>query len=196
MSVQKLPSSRPVLRRLAAVVAAGFVTAIGAGSAADVQAATCGLNSARTAFDVQGLKSELMVTALSCNQQERYNGFVARFRADLLDQEAVLNRYFKTAYGRSAQKEHDDYITQLANVQSDKGLTAGTAFCDQRMAMFDEVAMLNGAADLSGYVEAKDIVQPASYETCAAPEIPSRSVRVRRINSVGHRASGHRSSRA
>lgn len=177
-------------RPLAAGLAATFLAAIGAGSVADLHAATCGLNSARTAFDVQGLKSELMVTALSCNQQDRYNAFVAKFRPDLLSQEEALNRYFKTAYGRSAQKEHDDYITQLANVQSDRGLKAGTAFCDQRLAMFDEVAILSDAADLSGYAEAKDIVQPASYETCAAPEIPARSMRVRRINSVGHR-SGH-----
>ena len=133
-------------------------------------AAGCGESPAHEAFDVQGLKSELMVTALSCSAQDRYNTFVSKFRDKLLTEEDRLNRYFRTTYGRSAQKEHDDYITQLANVQSEGGLQAGTIFCKQRMAMFDEIAYLESSEDLARYAEAKDIVQPASYETCDAGE--------------------------
>jgi hypothetical protein len=153
-------------------------------------AGQCGMSSARQAFDVQGLKSELMVTALSCNAQERYNAFVAKFRPDLSAEETALNGYFRTTYGRGAQKAHDDYITQLANVQSEKGLKAGTAFCQQRVSMFDEVAVLDNATDLGSYAEAKDIVQPASYETCAAPAAESHPARVRRIRAVGHAHKG------
>src|SRR6202035_1355051 len=40
-----------------------------------------------TAFDVAGLKSKLMVTALTCNQQDRYNDFVQRFRSELVAHE-------------------------------------------------------------------------------------------------------------
>ncbi|GAN62751.1 hypothetical protein [Acetobacter indonesiensis] len=132
-------------------------------------AAPCGHSSAHEAFAVQALKSELMVTALSCSAQDRYNAFVAKFRSNLLSEEQTLNSYFRTTYGRSAQREHDDYITQLANVQSEKGLSAGTIFCQQRMAMFDEVNALETSEDLSNYTEAKDVTQPASFETCAAP---------------------------
>jgi hypothetical protein len=149
-------------------------------------AGQCGISSARQAFDVQGLKSELMVTALSCNMQDRYNAFIEKFRPDLTAQEVALNGYFRTAYGRGAQNAHDDYITQLANVQSERGLKAGVAFCQQRVAMFDEVAVLRDATDLGGYAEAKDIVQPASYETCAAPEAMSHPARVRRIKAMAH----------
>ncbi|MBB2203143.1 hypothetical protein [Gluconacetobacter tumulisoli] len=133
-------------------------------------ATQCTSSPAHEAFDVQGLKSELMVTALSCNMQDKYNAFVGKFRTKLMDEEGALNAYFRTTYGRSAQREHDDYITQLANVQSERGLKSGTAFCDQRVAMFDEVAALETSSDLSSYAQAKDIIQPASYETCAAPE--------------------------
>ncbi|GBQ61940.1 hypothetical protein AA103196_0178 [Ameyamaea chiangmaiensis NBRC 103196] len=144
-------------------------------------AGTCGVTPAHEAFDVQGLKSELMVTALSCSQQDRYNAFVAKFRAHLMDEEARLNAYFRTTYGKSAQREHDDYITQLANVQSEKSLNSGTAFCNQRVAMFDEVQVLDNASDLSAYAEAKDITQPASYETCGAPvTTPTRATSARR----------------
>ena len=168
------------MRRIAAGVA---IATLLSGQA--LAAGQCGISSARQAFDVQGLKSELMVTALSCNAQERYNDFVAKFRPDLLAQVSALNSYFKTTYGRGAQNAHDDYITQLANVQSERGLKAGTAFCQQRVSMFDEVAVLRDASDLGGYAEAKDIVQPASYETCAAPSASGHPARVRRIKAVG-----------
>jgi hypothetical protein len=68
-----------------------------------------------TALDVAGLKSKLMVTAITCNQQDRYNDFVQRFRTDLMAHERALNAYFARLYGGRAQREHDDYITSLAN---------------------------------------------------------------------------------
>ncbi|MBB2175530.1 hypothetical protein [Gluconacetobacter johannae] len=152
------------------VAVAGLALAGLVNGEAAFAATQCTSSPAHEAFDVQGLKSELMVTALSCNVQDKYNAFVGKFRARLLAEENTLNAYFHTTYGRAAQREHDDYITQLANVQSERGLKSGTAFCDQRVAMFDEVAALESSADLSSYAQAKDIIQPASYETCAAPE--------------------------
>ena len=134
------------------------------------------------AFEVSSLKSELMVTALSCNEQDRYNAFVAKFHPDLISEEDVLNHYFSRAYGRGAQTAHDDYITQLANVQAEGGLKAGVAFCEQRAGMFDEVAALDNARDLSDYAQGKDIVQPASFTTCSAPSEPARYAHVRRIS--------------
>ncbi|GAN55534.1 hypothetical protein [Tanticharoenia sakaeratensis] len=172
------------LRRGLAVLAA---SCLGLSAAPAAFAAGCGSNSAHEAFDVQGLKSELMVTALSCSAQDRYNAFVEKFRPKLLSEDAELNGYFRSAYGRNAQREHDDYITQLANVQSEGGLRAGTIFCMQRVAMFDEVNALEDGADLSHYAEAKDIVQPASFETCAAPVAESRQGVVRRRVIAHHR---------
>ena len=140
-----------------------------AGSVASA-GAQCGPAASETdAFDVAGLKSELMVTALSCSEQDKYNAFIAHFHPDLLAEEAALNKYFSRAFGRGAQKAHDDYITQLANVQADKGLSAGVAFCQQRAAMFDEVASLDNVNDLVEYAHGKDIVQPADFVTCSAP---------------------------
>ena len=176
---------------LASRVAAGFIghLASGLGVAALVAspalaAGQCGISTAREAFDVQGLKSELMVTALTCNVRDRYNAFIEKFRPDLTAEEGRLNGYFRSTYGRGAQTAHDDYITQLANVQSERGLKAGTAFCQQRISMFDEVSVLRSASDLGGYAEAKDIVQPASYETCSAPSAAGHPGRVRRIRAM------------
>lgn len=133
------------------------------------------------AFNVTGLKSELMVTALSCNEQDKYNAFVAKFHPSLVAEEATLNRYFDRAFGRGAQKAHDDYITQLANVQAEKGLQAGVAFCQQRMSMFDEVQALDTTDDLDGYAHGKDIVQPADFQTCSAPSSGGRVAHIHRI---------------
>ncbi|MFT8676574.1 MAG: hypothetical protein ABF990_11680 [Acetobacter sp.] len=140
-------------------------------------ASPCGHSPVHEAFNVLGLKSELMVTALSCKTQDRYNDMVAKFRPILLKEEEKLNAYFRATYGRSAQREYDDYITQLANVQSEKGLQSGTIFCMQRLAMYDEVNALETAEDLSNYSEGKDVVQPSSFESCAAPAAASRPAR-------------------
>ncbi|WP_077396437.1 hypothetical protein [Bombella intestini] len=128
-----------------------------------------------SAFNLAGLKSELMVTALSCQTQDRYNHFIMRFRPILTDSEKRLDSYFHRTFGRQAQKKHDDYITQLADVQSLGGLKSGTAFCAQRVPMYDEIEALDDSNnDLAHYAEAKDIVQPSSYESCTAPQPPHR----------------------
>ena len=142
----------------------------GAGTSVAMGGPQCGPAASESdAFDVAGLKSELMVTALSCGEHDKYNSFIRKFNPDLLAEEAALNKYFSRAFGRTAQKAHDDYITQLANVQADRGLSAGVAFCEQRRSMFDEVASLDSANDLVEYAHGKDIVQPADFVTCSAP---------------------------
>ncbi len=161
---------RPFARLTACTLLASTFAVSGA-----AYAAGCSESPAHEAFNVQGLKSELMVTALSCSAQDRYNSFVAKFRPKLAAEEERLNTYFKSAYGRNAMKAHDDYITQLANVQSEGGLKAGTIFCQQRVAMFDEVDALDDGADLAHYADAKDIIQPASFETCSAPAAVAHS---------------------
>ncbi|EGG75134.1 hypothetical protein SXCC_04044 [Gluconacetobacter sp. SXCC-1] len=187
-------SGEPVLMSMsiwragaAALALAGLVTGGQARAAGP-----CSPSPAHEAFDVQGLKSELMVTALSCGAQDKYNNFVMKFRSKLTSEEHVLNGYFSSTYGRNAQRQHDDYITQLANVQSERGLKSGTAFCQQRLSMFDEVGELETAADLSNYAQAKDILQPASYLTCTAPNRPAAATRAR---STGH-ATGRRTVRS
>ncbi|OUI78221.1 hypothetical protein HK18_09240 [Commensalibacter intestini] len=146
--------------------------------------AACRNSAARDAFNVEGLKSELMVTALSCQAQDQYNGFIKQFGPIVNEQEVKLKQHFRTTYGRSAQKAQDDYITQLANVQSSQGLKAGTIFCLQRMSMFDEVKPLQSVKDLSQYADAKDIMQPTSIEVCDAPA--SSKARATKKRTVRH----------
>jgi hypothetical protein len=66
------------------------VLATGLLSAGIAAAQPCAKPADLTALDVASLKSKLMVTALTCNQQDRYNDFVNRFRSDLTTHERAL----------------------------------------------------------------------------------------------------------
>jgi hypothetical protein len=122
----------------------------------------------RTAFDIEGLKSQLMVTALACQQQDKYNAFMTRYQPTVAAQEHALNAYFKRAYGRAAEKAYDDYISNLANIQEQDGLKAGTAFCENLATMFNEVMSLHDSSELHDFVNSKTIAQPVTFETCSA----------------------------
>ena len=138
---------------------------------------TCTKASERAAFDTEALKSELMVTALTCKQREKYDAFIHTYQPVLTATEADLNGYFKHAYGRQYQKAHDDYISNLANVQSEEGLKMGTAFCDTYSDMFDEVLALHNGTELPDYAHSKALVQPVAFQTCATT--PVKAVRTR-----------------
>jgi len=147
---------------VSAVLAGGLLSA---GLAA---AQPCARPADLSALDVASLKSKLMVTAITCNQQDRYNDFVQRFRSDLLGQERALHAYFARSFGGRAQREHDDYITSLANTQSQSGIRQGTLFCQQNTGIFGEVLALAKGADLATYAASKQLEQPMQVVTCPA----------------------------
>ena len=130
------------------------------------QAESCMRPPERVAFEVAGLKSQLMVTAITCKMEERYNAFVMRFRPDLVRQERALSGYFDRSFGRHGTQEHDDYITSLANSQSQTGIRQGSAFCQQNTGLFDEVMALKTASDLPTLAAGKTLSQPLILVEC------------------------------
>lgn len=129
-------------------------------------AQTCARPAELSAFNVASLKSQLMVTALSCDVRDRYNDFVRRFQSELMAKERALDGYFRRAFGRRAQQEHDDYITNLANTQSEAGVHQGTLFCKQNVGLFDAVLSLPNGADLAGFAASRDLTQPVTLVVC------------------------------
>ena len=74
------------------------------------------------AFNVVGLKSALMVAALSCNEQDKYDAFMTSFHPHILAAQHTMDAYFHKASGPySGQKMEDNFVTLLANNQSDAG---------------------------------------------------------------------------
>jgi len=123
----------------------------------------------RAAFDAAGLKTQLMIVALTCDVRERYNAFINRFRGELATHERALQGYFNRSFGGRGQQQHDDYITSLANNQSQSGLRDGTLFCQRHVALFDEVLGLPNGATLTNFAAARPMVQAMDVTPCAEP---------------------------
>jgi hypothetical protein len=157
------------------LLSACLTAALIVGPAAAALADPCMRSPEKIAFDLAGLKSELMVTAISCQIEERYNAFVLRFRSDLQGGERGLNNYFNRTAGRRAQQAHDDYITSLANTQSQEGLKQGTLFCAKNQSMFDEVMILKDSRQLAGYAAGRGLIQAIDVVECPPP--PAKKVK-------------------
>lgn len=105
------------------------------------------------AFNVIGLKSALMVAALSCSQQDKYDAFMTSFQPHVLAAQHVMDAYFRKASGPySGQKMEDDFVTLLANNQSVSGISQGAIFCLNNTAEFNAVLALKTPQALDSFV--------------------------------------------
>lgn len=146
-----------------------------------VLAAACTQPAEHTALEVTALKTQLMVMALTCKADERYNAFVLKYRPDLVQADRSLNTYFSRSSGRNAAKSRDDYVTQLANSQSQTGLKQGSTFCDRNIGVFDEVMALHTNAELTEFAAGRmSAEQPISTSDCTGTERPTRTTTRRR----------------
>lgn len=105
------------------------------------------------AFNVVGLKSALMVAALSCNDQPQYDAFMRSFQPHVLSAQHTLDAYFRKASGPySGRKMEDSFITNLANNQSVAGIAQGQRFCLNSQAEFKAVLALRTDQQLDSFV--------------------------------------------
>lgn len=144
----------------------------------------CLAPTARAAFDVQALRSEVMVLATGCSDDAAYNAFIERYKPALMANEHEIDAWFRHRYGRRAQTEHDRFVTDLANAQSDAGTKLGNEFCPHNGVIFHEVMALQDSAQLAPFAAGQDLL-PSSMELCPvetaeAPRKPVRRVTKRR----------------
>jgi hypothetical protein len=152
----------------------GFVAAGAMLAQQGAALATCPSPSDQSAFEIEALKSEMMVLATGCHDDEQYNDFIRHYQSDLQRGEHRIDAYFRRTYGSHGQQQHDAYVTSLANAESDLGLAMGSDFCSRNAALFSEAMALPRTSDLPAYAAGKNIV-PATLGTCAAP--PTAPVR-------------------
>jgi hypothetical protein len=133
-----------------------------------LRAPICARPQEKQAVAVSALMTELQVIAILCHTDEKYNSVVLRMRPDLMANVKVLNAFFVRAYGSRGQQRHDEYITDLANSQSELGLKSGDQFCAMNAGMLDEVMLLKGGTDLATYATSKPIQQGLVVEDCTA----------------------------
>src|ERR1700722_8328213 len=93
----------------------------------------------RAAFDVQALRSEMMVLATGCSDDAQYNAFITRYQPELQANERDIDAWFRKQFGKRAQSEHDRFVTDLANAQSSAGTKLGSDFCPHNAMIFHEV---------------------------------------------------------
>jgi hypothetical protein len=124
------------------------------------------------AIDVSALISQLQVLTVSCHSLDaKYNAVIRQLHPLLARNERTLRSYFARAYGRRGQAEHDDYITTLANVQSDHDLKFGDQLCYYRRGIFDDVLPLSTPEQLSAYVRSHPIQRALSVSHCGATPV-------------------------
>jgi hypothetical protein len=122
----------------------------------------------RSVVEVAALRSQLMVLATGCQQDDRYNAFIRKYQSDLMGNEKAVGDVFKRIYGKRAQQEHDRFTTDLANGESSAGMHLGTDFCQRNGMLFTEVMALHSADELPPYAAGKDLV-PTTLDVCPPP---------------------------
>ncbi len=156
----------------------GVVSAIGVLAALPSLAAQrCSSPADQSTFEIQSLRSELMVLATGCHYDNQYNAFIRKYQADLQANERAISAYFARRYGRSAQFEHDRFVTELANAMSRQGTDLGGDFCPRNGLIFDEVLALGSPGELPDFAAGKNLI-PASVDVCSAsgsPSVPSKT---------------------
>ena len=155
-----------------------LVIAIALGGSA-AAAPTCFNKKEHRASQVRQLQTELMVAALSCKSPHhdfasRYNSFVRKFGANLVDNAETLRGYFSRAYGKRHAKQFDSYITALANDASRRSMNSAT-FCDESVALFQEVGSIDRNG-LESWSERRAATHTVPFESCGAEDKNAKSV--------------------
>jgi hypothetical protein len=128
-----------------------------------------------TAFSVVALKSNLMVTAISCRADDKYNAFVTRYRSALLQQEKTSDSYFSRNERRRWETTRDDYITRLANAQSQRAMVLGSLYCQYSLGQFDEVMALAKPDQIAEFAANRTdrLPQAMKFSECAPGSEPA-----------------------
>ena len=127
----------------------------------------CANEAEQSVFEVEALKSELMVVGITCKQEDRYNAFVTRYQPRLAENYRAFEQHFSRTRGRAGKSATDAYVTNLAQTRGFEAQKLGSDFCLRNPGLFDEVMALSGPADLPAYAAGKDLI-PESLGACAA----------------------------
>lgn len=91
------------------------------------------------ALQTRVLQTELMVAALSCGTQQRYNAFARKYYNELSSNSRVLRAYFRRGHDRQGDRYLDRFVTGLANAASERSINHGPAYCADAELMFEKV---------------------------------------------------------
>jgi hypothetical protein len=142
-----------------------------------MHAPICARPAERAAIDVSALVSELQLITMTCGTRDKYNALIPRLRPALATKEKSLDAFFTRAYGKRGRAEHDKYITELANLQSQRALKSGDRFCSINSGMFDQIMPLSTVEQLATYAQRKPVQQALAVQECPAAPTPNATPR-------------------
>lgn len=132
---------RSAIACVVALLAAGLLAPVTAAAAAP-----CATVQETEALRVRSLQNKLMVAALSCGQVERYDAFIGRFEAALVEKGRLMTAYFTRRHGgKRVKRIMDDYLTAQANQHSLDSMTDRAGFCQHARDTF--TTLLGGSED-------------------------------------------------
>ncbi len=154
-------------RLLAGVLAASLI----AGPAS----ARCAADQDQAAFDVNALKTELMLMAVSseCRRETDYNAFINRFRQQLIEADGRVVAWYRAHFGtgRTLNLKIESFVTELANQRSRAAQRVGGDYCARSSLLFTEISALPSGSDLAAYAAGKNMM-PADLPACETPPAP------------------------
>lgn len=168
------PPTRRLRRRAEQVASLLAAAVLLLAPPAALAAPRCADQTEQSVFEVEALKSELMVVGITCKQEDRYNAFMERYKPRLADNYRSFEQHFNRSRGRAGKSATDAYVTNLAQTRGFEAQKLGSDFCLRNPGLFDEVMALPSAAELPAYAAGKDLI-PESLGSCAAPAAPARS---------------------
>ncbi len=121
------------------------------------------------AFNVIGLKSALMVGALTCDQRRQYDVFMTTFQPHILAEQHVMDSYFRRMNGWAGQSREDDFVTLMANNQSVSAQAQGADFCLNTSAEFTAVLALRNTRELDSFASTMTPQAPTTVASTSAP---------------------------
>ena len=131
------------------------------------QAAKCASSVDQAALEARILQTELMVTALSCQEHARYNNFVTKFQEELVRRGTDLRHFFNRAYGAQGAQNLNKFVTELANISSNRSLARTDRFCEEVRHAYDAVLAMS-PSDLITYAASHPFATSHGIPTCAA----------------------------
>ena len=170
------PFPRSRVRRRAGTGACLFAAVGLLAAPAALAAPRCADETEQSVFEVEALKSELMVVGITCKQEDRYNAFMERYQPRLAENYRAFEQHFSRTRGRAGKSATDAYVTNLAQTRGFEAQKLGSDFCLRNPGLFDEVMALPSAAELPAYAAGKDLI-PESLGACATTPAaaPARS---------------------
>jgi hypothetical protein len=141
--------------------------------ATPAHAAVCIRPGDAAALNAKALQSELMVSALACEEVDRYNAWVRQFEREIVANGATLKHLFRQAYGSAAETRLGQFVTALANEAAMRSAVEKARFCAGTARVFDRVLIMTGPEFLA-YVAGPDFANRHDFAECGPRDSAAR----------------------